>query len=135
MKTRQSLDSFDILPAEMRAYLRHNGWHFNKKMFEFACKHMRKSGKPIDCVKRDAIDELLKKYGISISDTDSYDYVYVANMCKADFLGTAIEDEKHMVQFVKDYIEDEDQADGFVFHRFYADCCLNGIRVPWEDCV
>lgn len=24
-------------------------------------------------------------------------------------------------------------GDGFIFNRFYADCCHNGIGIPWED--
>lgn len=28
---------------------------------------------------------------------------------------------------------DEDQADGFIFNRFYADCARNGVGIPWED--
>lgn len=25
------------------------------------------------------------------------------------------------------------QKDGFIFNRFYADCCHNGVPIPWED--
>ena len=35
--------------------------------------------------------------------------------------------------FVKDYVDDEDQPDGFIFNRFYADCALSGTPIPWED--
>lgn len=28
---------------------------------------------------------------------------------------------------------DPNQKDGFVFNRFYADCCHNGMPIPWED--
>ena len=38
-----------------------------------------------------------------------------------------------LAQFVKDYIDDEDAADGFVFNRWYADTVRAGIPIPWED--
>lgn len=54
-------------------------------------------------------------------------------MCKADFWGKSIKDEASLAQYVKDTIDDVDQKDGFVFNRFYADCCHNGMPIPWED--
>lgn len=30
-------------------------------------------------------------------------------------------------------VDDADQKDGFIFNRFYADCCHNGVPIPWED--
>jgi hypothetical protein len=41
-----------------------------------------------------------------------YDSVYVANMCKADFLGSSIVDDVHMALYVKDVIDDPDATDG-----------------------
>ena len=54
-------------------------------------------------------------------------------MCKADFWGKSIKDEVSLAHYVKDTIDDVDQKDGFVFNRFYADCCHNGMPIPWED--
>ena len=62
-----------------------------------------------------------------------YDYVYVANMCRADYMGSSIEDETHMAKFIKDYIEDPDAYDGMPFTRFYADCIGSGTPIPWSD--
>ena len=42
-------------------------------------------------------------------------------------------DEKSLAKFVKDYVDDEDQKDGFIFNRFYADCAHNGVGIPWDD--
>lgn len=38
-----------------------------------------------------------------------------------------------MAHYVKDVVDDTDQKDGFIFNRFYADCCHNGMPIPWED--
>ena len=59
--------------------------------------------------------------------------VYVANMCKADFLGSSIIDEGHLALYVKDVIDDVDGYDGLVFNRWYADTVRKGIPVDWSE--
>ena len=54
-------------------------------------------------------------------------------MCKADFWGSSIKDEESMARYVKDTVDDVDQKDGFIFNRFYADCCHGGLPIPWDD--
>ena len=132
-KQRIPLNAYDYQPEEMKAYLRHNGWHFNKKMCEWAVKQMRKNGKPIRVMKREDIEELLKKESIELENNTGWDFVYVYHMALADFYASSIMDEKTLAQFVKDYVDDEDQQDGFIFNRFYADCSLNGVGIPWDE--
>lgn len=132
-KYRQSLNAYDYQPEEMKAYLRYNGWHFNKKMCEWAVRQMRKEGKPIKFMDKDKLKELLKKYEIELENNTGWDAVYVLNMAAADFYASSITDEKNLTQFVKDYVDDEDQQDGFIFNRFYADCSFNGIGIPWDE--
>lgn len=64
-----------------------------------------------------------------------YDYVYVANMCKADFLGSSVPDEGHLCKYVKDVIDDVDAYDGIVFNRWYADMCRSGVPIDWEEMI
>ena len=56
-------------------------------------------------------------------------------MCEADFLGSSIVDEMHRMLFVKDMIDDPDAVDGFIFNRFYSDCCLKGEPIDWEGLI
>lgn len=133
------LQEYDIIPREMRAYLRNNGRHFNKKACELAVKNMRKYNdttrrmERIEPLDKNAVDELLKNNGITIDDARGYDYVYVANMCKADFYGTAVEDERHMALYIKCVIDDADAVGGMIFNRWLADCDTNGISIDWEE--
>lgn len=130
---------YDIIPKEMRAYLRNNGRHFNKKACEWAVRNMRKYNEStrrlerIEPLDKAAVDELLKNNGITLDDARGYDYVYVANMCKADFYGTAIEDERHMALYIKCVIDDADAVSGMVFNRWLADLDTKGIAVDWEE--
>ena len=133
------LQEYDIIPREMRAYLRNNGRHFNKKACEWAVKNMRKYNETtrrlerIEPLDKTTVDELLKNNGIALDDARGYDYVYVANMCKADFYGTAVEDERHMALYIKCVIDDADAVGGMIFNRWLADCDTKGISIDWEE--
>lgn len=135
---RKSLTEYDEYPEAMLTYLRLYGPHFNKKLCEFAARYMSKIGtdgkeRKIVPYDKSKIDQLIAAYGVSIENAQLYDSVYVANMCKADFLGTSILDERHLVLYVKDVLDDIDAPDGLVFNRFYADCCYKGIVIDWEE--
>lgn len=77
----------------------------------------------------------LDDYNIELKENQLYDYVYVANMCKADFLGSSIDDERHLCLYVKDVIDDPDGYDGLVFNRWYADMCRQGIPIDWHEFI
>lgn len=132
---RESLDNFDVYPEAMVNYLRYNGRHFNRKLFEFATSLMKtgKDKQPLKVITKKELDEMLKVYGVKLDNSVLYDYVYVANMCKADFLGSSVPDEGHLCKYVKDVIDDVDAYDGVVFNRWYADMCRSGVPIDWED--
>ena len=133
----QRLDTYDNLPSGMREYLATYGWHFSKKMCEWAIIRMKveKNGKPekLDAMKRDEVEELLKKLAVKLENDKGYDAVYVANMAKADYFKSSIPDEAHLAMFVKDYIDDVDSYPGMPFTRFYADCIGSGTPIMWEQ--
>lgn len=130
------LDYKEKFPEGMEEYLSMNGWHFTKKMCEWASSRMYKDNRgkkeyitPYD---RETFDRLCLNFGVHI-EAKGYDDVYIANMCKADFLGNAVPDEINLVQYVKDVVEDPDGYEGLPFTRFYADCIGSGTPIPWDD--
>ena len=133
MKNR--LDSRSAFPSGMEDYLEFNGWHFNKNMCQWASSRMYKGKEDnkqyITSYTKEAIESLVKKYNLQFE--VNYDAVYVANMVKADFLGSSIPDEAHLILYVKDVMTDPDAYDGMPFTRFYADCIGSGTSIPWED--
>lgn len=65
------LDTHENFPAGFREYLENYGWHFSKKMCEFAVGKMKKkdaSGKetPITPYSNDEVHQLLKQYGVEL---------------------------------------------------------------------
>ena len=124
---------YDDLPKAMRRYLTHNGWHFNKSLCDFAVSLMKKNGRSLDPVSKENVDKLLAQYKIQLDNNVGYDYVFVANMCKADYYGSSITDDKHVALYIKDTIDDEDASDGTTMRRWYATMVANGVMVDWDD--
>jgi hypothetical protein len=110
----------------------------NRKLLEFALSKMYKKdtkGKKesINPYTKEQVRAILDSYGIKLMNDQLYDSTYVANMCKADFLGSSVVDEPHLAMYVKNVIDDPDGYDGIVFNRWYADMCYLGIPIDWED--
>lgn len=133
---RASLTQYEEYPEAMLVYMRNYGPHFNRKLFEFAVSMMFKEvdgeEKKITPYSKEKIDNILKLQGVKVERNQLYDAAYVANMCKADFLGSSITDEYHLALYVKDVIDDVDADDGIVFNRWYADMSYSGIAIDWE---
>lgn len=133
------MDFYGKMPDEMKDYLRHNGWHFNHKAFDYAVSLMKKKGasdkleKLAEPYTKEQVDELLKKHGITIENNVGYDAAYVANMVKADFWKSSIEDEMHLAKYIKDTLDDPDGSDGNVMFCWYAKMLRGGMPVYWED--
>ena len=130
------LDSKDKFSDAFEEYLSRYGWHFSKKMCEWAASNMKKDdGKKIVPYTKEVVDMLLMKEKIELENKFGYDYVFVANMAKADFLGSSLPDESHLIKYVKDYCDDIDGYPELPFTRFYADIIGKGIPVIWEDMI
>lgn len=132
------LDAREVFPSGMEEYLSQYGWHFSKKMCEWAVSRMYKRNSldkkiPIQSWNKDSVDKLLNKYGVTIENKIGYDYIFAANMCIADYYGSSIIDEQHVALFIKDYVDDPDGYEELPFTRFYADCIGSGVPINWED--
>lgn len=129
----------DMRPRAMRVYNDTYGCHFSKEMCEWAVSQMKKreDGKlvSIEPWSKDYVDSMLSAHSVKLENKKGYDYVYVANMAKADFLGSSLAGEEEVALYVKDVVDDADQSDGFIFNRFFADCMYNRIPIPWSDLI
>lgn len=131
--------SYDEIPDGMKHYINNYGCHFNKKLCDEAISRMYKetNGKKekIQTYTKEQLDNLLKSNNITVERDKLYDAVYVAAMCKADYFGKSVPDERHLLMFVKDMIDDPDAEEGFIFNRFYADCMFMNNPIDWEDMI
>lgn len=117
------------------AYLTKYGWHFNKTLCDYAVSLMTKNGKQIEALTKDYVDKVLEQYGVHLINNIGYDYLFVANMCKADYYGSSITDEKHFALYIKDTIDDEDAAEGTTMRRWIATMKANNITINLEEFV
>ena len=133
------MGSYDEIPEGMKLYINNFGCHFNKRLSDEAVSRMYRvvNGKSeyIEPYTKEQVDQLLAKYGITLKRNKLYDAVYVANMCKADFLGEAVPNEMCLAKYIKDVIDDADAEEGYIFNRFYADCMFMNNPIDWEDMV
>lgn len=135
---RARLDSRDRFPSGMEDYLSQNGWHFNKKLCEWAVGKMRKKNQlnKVDKIApytKESLEAMLKAHNVTIDNNIGYDALFVLNMAKADYHGSSIVEEPRLIRFVKDYLDDVDGYDGIALTRFYADCIGKGEAIPWDD--
>ena len=131
--------SYDEIPEGMMMYINNYGCHFNKKLSDEAISRMytMANGKkqPVTAYTKEQLDNLLKTNGITLDRNELMDCVYVAAMCKADYFGKSVPDEKHLLMFVKDMIDDPDAESGFIFNRWYADQMFMNHPIDWEDYI
>lgn len=120
----------------MEEYLSYNGWHFNRKMCDWAVSRMRdRNGNAVAKYDSESFGRMANQHAMDFTSVKGYDHIYLANMAMADHFGSAITDEKHLLLFVKDLTDDKDGYDGMAFTRFYADCIGSGTPIPWEDMI
>lgn len=127
-----------MIPQDMEQYMSFYGLHFNKKLCDFAVGKMEKEDKATGVMKKivpmklEELKSVLDKNNIKLDGNDWYDALYLANMVKADYWGSSIEDEEHMAKYIEDVICDVDGYDGIVFARFLADCSAKGCVIFWD---
>lgn len=136
---KRPLNDYDPIPDDMRAYLRNHDYTFSKKACEYAASLMKKRNpatKELEFIEpwsREQVDELLKRHNVKLENNIGYNYVYVANMLKADKYKSSIPDEAHLALGIKDVIDDVDCSPYCVFLEWIAKMDGNGEPIEWED--
>jgi hypothetical protein len=118
----------------MEEYLEDYGYHFNKKLFEFAVGMMRdRNGQQLVPWDKEKTAEFLKAHGVKLDNNMGHDAAYVANMARADYLGSSLVDDHHLAFYVKDYLDDIDGAPTRAFDEFYMKTVALGIPIFWDE--
>lgn len=129
------------MPRDMKRYIQEYGWHFTKKAYQYAADKMRKlnpaTGKleKADPYTKEEVDDLLVKHGVKIEDSEMYDYVFLAQMCRMDYLKSSVPDEAHLALFVKDASDDPDASNETAFRRWVATMRGNGTPIDWGELI
>lgn len=134
MHRRENFTAYETMPEDLAIYMSHNGPHFNKEACKFAVSQMYKDeDEEFVPFTKEQVTGLLQSYGVKVKNNKLYDAVYVANMCKADYLGDSVPTEEHVAKYIKDTLDDPDGLEGLTFNRWIADMKWVGIPIPWDE--
>jgi hypothetical protein len=140
---KQPLDLYemDFMPMEMKAYLRNYGFSFSKKACDYAVSLMKKENpstkkeEKIEPWSKEQVDEMLKKFNITLENNVGYNATYVANMLKADMFKSSIVDEQRLALGVKDIIDDYDASPRLVFKKWITHMDDSGTPIEWSELI
>lgn len=136
MHRRENFTAYEIMPEDLAIYMSHNGPHFNKAACDFAVEQMfTEDEKELKGFTKEQVNGLLQSYGVKVKNNKLYDAVYVANMCKADYLGDSVPTEEHLAKYIKNTLDDPDGMEGLTFNRWIADMKWLGIPIPWDEFI
>lgn len=125
-----------ISTKHYRKYQRLYGPHFTKELCDFAVSLMQDDNGAIEPITKSQLEEKMKAQNITLEYNKLYDAVYVANMCKADYLGNAVpNNDYNLCMYVKKTIDDPDGYDGQPFNRWMSDIIGMHIPVDWSEFV
>ena len=142
----ERFDIYEAKPAGMETYLRNYGWHFSKKMYEFAVSNMKdKNKKSVQPVDRENLKAQMNNAGFK-DEFAGYDACYVYSMAKSDFYGSTLMSEPQIYSFVNDYLPGHTKPN--IFQRiwraiiskptYYAETITNNKEQVLEflhDCI
>lgn len=142
-KYKQPIDmyDFDLMPRSKKIYVMQNGNHFNKELYQFAASMMFKKNKQtgkdekVPVYTKEEVDNILKKHNIEVENKGGYDYMYVAQSARADYLGGSIPNEQYLAMHIKETCDDADAPDTYIFKSWCLRMDMLGEVVDWEDYV
>ena len=118
----------------MEEYLGEYGYHFNKRLFEFAVGMMKdRSGRSLQPWDKETAEKFLQNYGIQLKNGKGHDAAYVLNMARADYFGSSLPDDARLALFVKDYMDDPDGSETRAFDEFYIKTVALGIPIFFDE--
>ena len=134
LQSMERRDSRTKYLTSMEEYLEDYGYHFNKRLFEFAVEMMEdRNGQPLKPWDKQKTTEFLKALGVTLKNDKGHDAAYVLNMARADYFGSSIADEQHLALFVRDYLDDKDGSPTRAFDEFYIKSVALGIPIFWDE--
>ena len=134
--SRENFTAYETMPEDLAIYMSHNGPHFNKYACKFAVSQMYKDeNEKFKPYTKEQVKNILQAYNVTVKNDKLYDTVYVANMCKADYLDDSVPTEEHLAKYIKDTLDDPDGCEGLTFNRWIADMKWLGIPIPWDEFI
>lgn len=120
------LDTYERRPSGMDAYLSMYGWHFSKRMAQFAAE---KFCNGTGIVETKLLETICKDFDV-IKHNNGYDAHYLFARFRSMMPGYG---EKDIARLVDCWLKNNYETSAFT--NFYSDCIANGIAIIWEDMI
>lgn len=118
----------------LEEYIGTYGYHFSKKLYEWAVSMMKgRDGARIKVRTKDEVDSFLKANGVTLKKNHGHDAPYVLAMATADYMGSSIADDAHLAKFVADFLDDPDGNESKALDHFVADCKAKDEVIYWDE--
>ena len=115
-------------------YVDQYGFHFNKKLYEWAVSLMTdRDGNNVKAKTKDEVDAFLKSYGVLIDRNIGHDVPYVHAMLYSDCWGSSYTTEEQLALGIKDFLDDPDGSDTKAFDHFVVDCRAKEYPIFWDE--
>lgn len=117
----------------MEEYLEEYGHTFNKRLFDFAVKLLKKrNGNSIDGYDKEGVEEILKTAGVRLPSDGSHDATYVFNLMLSDQEGGTPDVTKAAADTER-YINNPYGWRTRPFDEFYIKTVALGIPIYWDE--
>lgn len=118
----------------MEEYLEQYGYHFNKKLCDFAVGMMEdRNGNKLQPWSKETTNTFLSSNGVVLKRNKGHDATYVLNMARADYFGSSITNDIQLAKYVKDYLDDIDGSPSRAFDEFWIKMVAIGEPIFWEE--
>ena len=118
----------------LEEYIDMYGYHFNKKLYEWAVSMMRdRNENKLTPKTKEEVEAFLRTQGVSVKNNKGWDLPYVHAMLMADCWGSSYADEKHLALGIKDFLDDIDGNPTKAFDHFVVDCKGKKEPIFWEE--
>lgn len=117
-------------------YVDQYGFHFNKKLYEWAVSMMTdRNGNRVQPKTKEQVSEFLRNNGVNLDNDRGHDAAYVHAMLYADCWGSSYKTDQQLALGVKDFLDDPDGTDSKAFDHFVVDCRTKGEPIFWDELV
>lgn len=118
----------------LEEYIGMYGYHFNKKLYEFAVSQMKPiSGDKVTPKSKEEVAQFLTANGVTVKNNKGWDVPYVHAMLYADCWGSSYKTEKDLAQGIKDFQDDIDGYDEKAFDSFVVKCRAKRSPIFWDE--
>lgn len=127
----KGLDLSSRMPEEMQQYIENYGFHFSKKALDYAIKGLKKELKNVEPLTKEQVNDVFKKYGITIKNDTLYDATYKFIKEKAVHYGKSLSNEQILSMHVQEDLDEEGATGEETFREWIADCIGSGHPIDW----